>query len=212
MAAVSEKAKAGYRELLQLRRKGKSAEPIPNRYPWHGEMAIRELLEFARSAQQQGHPADIRILTGSAPDRVYGCEDRSVWDQFAKAGGRIRIIVWGDNPGKCGGVLRALYETNESVEFRLSGTNELAGQLMHFVVVGNSAYRLEAPHTPFPDDTIFQDFSPEIPARICFNDPIGGEAMVRCFDSMWGLSRPLNRVVPGTIGSPATAVSTNARG
>ena len=189
---VDEKAKLAYREHLQRCRKEKSSEPIPNRFPWHGDLAIRELLTLATDEQEGGRPLEVRILTGSAPDRVYGSDDPGIWHNYINAGGRINILLWGDNPAKCRGVLRSLYNAGQPIELKFSGTNQLAGRINHFIVVGDRAYRLEAPHEPFPDDVIFSDCSPEMPARICFNDTVGGAQLVKFFDALWNFGHSVS--------------------
>jgi hypothetical protein len=193
MTEVSSRERAEYARLLQQRRANNSQEPVANRFPWQGELAIRELLEAARAEQRSGRPAEIFILTGSAPDRVYETDEPAVWQQIVAEGGIIKILVWGSNPRRCGSVLRCLVDSRPSVEMRFSGTDVLSGQLPHFVLVDKQAYRLEAAHPQFPENTVFTETWPEIPARICFNDPDGGTQLANYFQDLWNLSRPIPR-------------------
>ena len=122
---------------------------------------------------------------------MYGTDDPSVWKQIVAEGGKIQILVWGSNPLRCGKILRSLVESYPSVEMRYSGTDNLSGRLPHFVLVDEQAYRLEAAHPAFPETTVFSETSPEIPARICFNDPDGATQLRKSFESLWKLSRAI---------------------
>ena len=105
-------------------------------------------------------------------------------------GGQIRILAWTDtleSPRKKEvKTLLCLAEAggNNAVVTRVSGTREHGEKLSHFLLVGTKAYRYEAPHKYFSDEDV-DDFSPEIPARICFNDPVTATRLSEFFDELW---------------------------
>ena len=185
MPEVNEEIRKQYQDRLRFCREKQSPTPIANRYPWQGELAICELVKLALSKQKKGEDAPVRILTGSAPDHVYGRKSRDLWKEFLDAGGKVLVLVWGDSLEGCGGVLREFAAEQEGVVFRLSGTRDKAESVMHCLAVGKSAYRLEAAHKPFEEDTEITDYSPEVPARICFGDADGAEQLVNNFDELW---------------------------
>lgn len=98
--------------------------------------------------------------------------------KFVETGGKVSVLIW-DKEENVGDLPQI-----DGVEIRCSGTNIDGDELNHFLVVDNDAYRYEAPHTFYPSDQ-FNDFYPPIPARICFNDPVGGEELVKFFDDLW---------------------------
>jgi len=186
---ASEKLKAEYLILLTQCRIGKS-KAVGNRYPWQCQSAIRELTRFA--AERQGEwggsesPTTIRILTGTLPNYVFGCtETTKALAEFVEAGGRIRVIVWAKTLDTKNNLFSRFATTfDRSVEIRVSRTDHLGDRINHFFVVDDYAYRLEEPHTPTQPDK-FDDFEPEIPARIAFDDKSIGGTLVNFFDAIW---------------------------
>jgi len=191
---VSEKEKAEYAQLLETRSEMTNPPPTANRYPWQGELAIRQLLANGRAKLKAGEKdVEVCILTGSTPDRVYGSEAPDVWKEFLDAGGHIRVLAWTKDERRCGGVLKDLSQSNnQEVEFRISGTDELAGRIMHFVLVGAEDYRLEASHRPFDKSVEFTDIFPEVPARICFKNAEDAGFLKERFDNFWKYCHPLS--------------------
>ncbi len=70
---------------------------------------------------------------------------------------------------------------------------DVAEHLPHFILVGDRAYRQEAVHKDLMDQP-FDDFSPEVPARINFDDPEGLKEQSDLFDTVWSVCRPLSDV------------------
>ncbi len=190
----SEQAKADYRHLLESYRDSKSKDPIANRFPWQAKLALRALAQLAQErqeAKQQGdEPEEVLIVSSALPELFFGGETGEALQDFHKAGGRIKVLVWNDAES-----VRPIRDpfwqslAKDSDSFRVSGTSKLGDELNHFFVVGRDAFRLEAPH-PDHGDTEITDFAPEVPARICFNDPGRGENIVRYFQTLWDFSSP----------------------
>ena len=191
---VSEEMKTEYRNLLRDYRLQQSPDPIANRRPWHCEIAIQELLAFGVRKQQLAKesgllPVEIRVLTSSCPNHVYGRGAAEGFEKFLAAGGILKVLIWNesldteDGASAIAGIAKSF---SDQVAVRISGTSAKGETLMHFFVVGDQAYRLESPHKTFRASD-FTDFSPEIPARICFNDQNTGTTLVHYFDHIWNL-------------------------
>ncbi len=187
---ATKKLKDEYRNLLYQFRTSEKREPIANRHPYHGQIAVSQLLELGIEKQRKlksgSPPTEVLIVTGSAPDHVYCPEDSGSFPRFLEAGGRIRMIIWTET-FRCGERFQSLADKFKSqVECRLSQTDEYAGEITHFLLVGSQAYRVESPHEPFYD-IAFDDFTPEINATICFNDGDGGASLRQYFEQLWEL-------------------------
>lgn len=200
MNRVSTQAKEVYARLLLDARSSESKEPIPNRYPWHCQLAVRELLSYAANRQTiaqrnnaQSHPIVIRILTGTLPEYIYGSESAEEFRSFLNAGGQVRVLAWTDaieveSKRNRGSLLKWTSDYPGLIEFKISGTKTQGDSISHFLVVDQLAYRHEAPHPYFGDQKI-DDLHPEVPARICFNDSMGAERLVKFFDALWDASQ-----------------------
>lgn len=187
---VSETVRREYEEILERCRVNKSESGIANLYPWHCKAAIGKLLDEAIGRQngmngiKDGGQTNVRILTSHCPDHVFG--KQGVFPKlsiFLNAGGRLKILVWNKSDAEgIGGDIFSLQNPHATIRF--SQTTLLAKEIQHFLVVDNNAYRLEQGHDPVEGQK-FNDFYPEIKARICFNDPLQGEALVKFFDTLW---------------------------
>lgn len=188
---ASKKMRDEYRNLLRNYRLEENKSPVANRHPYHAQIAVSELMELAISklttSSRRSSSNEALIITGSAPDRVFFPETADSFDRFFKAGGRVRLVVWNDT-FKCGDRLRALFDKHVGqVEWRVSQTQDFASEVAHFLLVCDQAYRLESPHEPFINVPFDNDFTPEIPAKICFNDPEGGASLRSYFEEVWEL-------------------------
>lgn len=188
MPKANEENRLKYRQLLRSFREKNSQDAIGNRYPWHCQIAVEELLEYAVSAARKSE-VEIKLLTSSCTDFVYGTDEiMNKFATFLSKGGCMRVLVWSDKVDDTGRKLLKLKDDYPGTfQFRLSGTRELGNELQHFLVVGETAYRLEAPHEAI-EGCQFNDFHPEIPARICFNDKKGGDQLLAFFDDLWQAS------------------------
>jgi hypothetical protein len=187
--AALDAAKADYTKILKSARARRSSDPIPNLYPWHCELAVRELIEFGlelhRTKSINGGFATIRILTGSCPNHVYGRDATKLFDEFANSGGHIRALVWSESiDAERNAMCQLAKKYPKTVEVRVSRISDNADKIFHFFEVDGEAYRLEAPHKPVSAHE-FSDIYPEIPARICFNDPKTGSMLRAMFDKIW---------------------------
>jgi len=183
---VQEEEKERYREVLRESWKKPSQNVIPNLYPWHSREATKQLFEYATSGRRLGtHGKIVRILTGSLPDYVY---DDVMYDKIRKyveTDGQVRILVWNttmDDVG--GGDLHDLCSGTKRLSICLSGTKDLSDELPHFVVVDDSAFRLENPHESVSQSDV-SETSPRTPAMICFDNTGTGSKLSKMFDSLW---------------------------
>jgi hypothetical protein len=209
---------ATYEAMLSSARKEHSCVPIGNRYPWQCRAAVEALatcaseLQAARVAARTSQstklpvaktgttakttdstakPVFVRILTASFPSYVFAHGGaRKTFEAFLHAGGRVRIMCWARTIDYSQNSLSTLrLEFPDQFELRISGTDKYADELSHFLVVEDFAYRLEQPHPPAKASD-FRDFSPEVPAKICFNDKDTGERLVTFFDDLWTVAKP----------------------
>ena len=177
--------KRDYRKRLEnAEEKGKA---IGNRYPWQTRLAVEVLLK--KAAREQ---LPIRILCGGIPQDFYDEDVTALLQACLKAGCEIKIAVWHDSTSAISPKIRQLSQKYPG-QFKLlwSGVKgDVAKHLLHFLLVGDRAYRQEAVHEDFVDQT-FNDFSPEIPARIHFNDPDGLKQQLGLFEDVWSVCEPL---------------------
>lgn len=188
---VSKSTRDGYRNLLRSFRQDRCSDPIANRRPWHCEEAIQELLLLAQGMQRERRlageaPVIIRILTSVCPDHVYGRTAYDAFQEFAELGGKVRVIALADR-AQVGEPRLTQLQQHYPERFELKNI-EAAGlpidDICHFFLVEAIAYRLEAPHKMYPAEC-FNDFEPEIPARINFNDPDLGGRLKDIFEILW---------------------------
>jgi hypothetical protein len=178
---LSSEDKATFRAILE----GAAAAPdlgvIANRYPWHSKMAIEKLLDFAKL-----HKLPIRIISGGGPEGFY---DESIAKQFRdckQAGCKpIQILVWQKDTNEISPALLSLANANV-IDLRISGTDDYADKITHFLLVGDKAFRQEAAHPRFGKHTVFSDNEPQLPARIDFSDPEAGKSLLSTFSQLWG--------------------------
>lgn len=193
--------KAKYRRLLRSYRMEENADPISNRHPWHASLAIEELFSLAAQKQHERNDRrertlEVRILTGSFPNRVYGDEAGDSLERFLDEKGIVKILIWNESiDTNSYGIAQLL--KNSNVEIRISRTAKLGKTLAHFLVVGDQAYRLEQRHDPFEEE--ITDFTPEMFARICFNDPVGAKELVAFFDDLWEHCHPIEESKKSTF-------------
>lgn len=192
--SISEKTKEDYKKLLETFCNKKSRDPIPNRYPWQAQLAIRTLLESACKKQARvkmdgGENVTVRILTSTLPEYIYGGEAAGFVKKFREDGGDLKVVVWNTNsPDMLSSEpMRSLY--GDPSGYRLSRTKELGESINHILLVDDDAYRLEAPH-PFHEGAKFTETAPQVPARICFRDKEQGKQLADFFDQVWKFSHP----------------------
>jgi hypothetical protein len=204
---MDEETKSTYRELLQSYRIDESKDPIANRRPWHCKIAVEELVEFgiskAREARKNQLPERprIRLLTSVCPNHIYGSHGfLERLEEFFDAGGTVQVLVYSDSFDTRGSALFAITKEQAGIQFRCSRTSFKSEQLKHFMTVGDQAYRVEASHPPHKSSD-FTDLSPEIPARICFNDPEGTSNLKGFFDALWDACGDSAESIPAAVAS-----------
>ncbi|HEX2971033.1 MAG TPA: hypothetical protein VHP11_01800 [Tepidisphaeraceae bacterium] len=179
MAAVKELTKWEYLELLKAYRDQNSSVPIPNRFPWHSQIASTILLESAKEGRDE-----VRILTGASSDQFYSTFIPVPMQTCAESGCQIRILVWNYRNPERFGFLRDLECRFSNLQLRWSNTQEVGQKISHFLLVGTNRYRLERPHD-YRNDEPITEISPECLARINFNDSDTGRALAEVFDMLW---------------------------
>lgn len=178
---LSSSDKATFRAMLA----GAAANPdvgvVSNRFPWQSKMAFEKLLDVAK-AKKEG----IRILSGSCHEGYYKEDLVKKFTECKEAGCPfIRILVWQKTPdGICPDLIKLAVD--DTIDLRISGTDDYAATVPHFLLVGENAFRQEAGHLPFTSQTVFTELEPEVPARIDFNDPVTGKTLSGIFDKFWG--------------------------
>lgn len=191
-STVSIEAAMAYERVLMTSRLSRSTDPIPNRYPWHCRIAVRELMRLAIQLQCEqkkvGSPVTIRLLTGTLSKNVYGSSLLASLGDFLGIGGHLKILVWNTE--------KAIFESYghnsplmsfasvPGLALRFSGSRDFGDKLMHFMTVDDFAFRMEAPHPYFESNT-FNDFEPDIPAQISFNNPAVTRSLNDFFESLW---------------------------
>ncbi len=190
---VSDAAKDNYRGLLhELRREG-SQTVVSNRYPWHTRIATKELLEHAADTR-----AEVRLLSGSGTEQFYNSDIIDLLVGCLRRACSVRILIWNEKAGLAD-TLTGLGDVGPGrFEWKYSRTNKYADEIRHLLLVGTQAFRLEKAHDSL-DDFEFTEESPELPARICFNDEINGKALEEYFDTLWDMVS----VVPEADEAPA---------
>jgi hypothetical protein len=153
---------------------------ISNRYPWQARMAVEKLLTIAKDKK-----LPIRIITGRGPEGFYNEGCCGLLAACKKNGCSIQILVWQKDSNGISPSLLKLAEDGV-VSLRISGTDDNAGAIPHFLLVGDKAFRQEAGHNPFTNDTLFSETEPQVPARIDFEDPVTGKVLLEFFDKLWG--------------------------
>ena len=97
----------------------------------------------------------------------------------------IQILVWQKTQE---GISKQLLKLAEDgvIDVKVSGTDEYADRVPHFLLVGDDAFRQEAAHAPFTKQTRVTDTEPQVPARIDFCDPETGRSLAQIFNQLWG--------------------------
>lgn len=189
MGKIKDATRNDYRLVLKKARASGRAEFVGNRYPWQCREAVAELSCYALERQRNSPqvPVTIRILTSSFPNYVFGSDEtvKNLRD-FLQAGGLVRVLVWNESLDVDDSMLLAACGDHPGFELRESGTSDFGDKLQHMVVVDADAYRIEQPHADFKSGA-FDDFAPEIPAKIAFNEPGNGTRHASTFDQLWSI-------------------------
>lgn len=180
---VSQQAMDDYESVLIRARKHQSAEAVTNLYPWHAERAVVQLMKLANDNSQDTSSRVVRLISGSCPNFVYGGEAYDEFEKFAENGGAVKVLVWGrSNSEERSRLTKLQEEFPQNIEMRKSDSDELVGEIPHFLLVDDNAYRFEVPHPAAAD---FKALEPPVPARICFNDSAYGKRLLSLFNGLW---------------------------
>jgi hypothetical protein len=180
MANVSDEAKEQYRKMLSEYRLQRLQDPIANCYPWQTRLATLELLEMAKRDS-----SEVRILTGTATEDFYCNEVTNRLEECLVEDCVVKVMVWNESERLAGRTLRNLHDRHPGLfQLEYAGTRNRGAEIPHFLLVDESAYRVEHPHEYF-ENVKMSDTSPETKARICFNDVASGKVLKHFFDQLW---------------------------
>jgi hypothetical protein len=172
--------KLTYRAILAGVATSPNIATVANRYPWQAKMAVEKLLDFASEKR-----LSIRIVSGRAPEGFYNDGCCALLEKCKKSGCSIRVLIWQKEPDGISSSLMKLADAG-ILSLRISGTDDNASIIPHFLLVGDRAFRQEAGHPPFTNSTTFTDTEPQVPARIDFDDSSTGKVLMEFFDKLWG--------------------------
>ena len=194
---IKEKTKEDYRKILEKMCCKRSRDPIPSRDPWQAHIEVNILIKHALTEQYRIQSiyrllddvatVTVRILTSTLPEYIYGGETADLVKRFRDKGGNLQVVVWNtESPDSlCFEPMKSIY--GDSTVCRLSKTKELETEINHFLLVGDNAYRLEAPHIPYKNNKQTETL-PQIACRTNFRDKVGGKELIEMFEQMWKLS------------------------
>jgi len=193
MAILGSSDPEQYDEILRVERHALSHHQIANRKPWQARKATVALLNYAAD-----EGLEVRYLVGTGGANFFGNDVIKAFGRCAEARCRMRMLVWNDDPRSIAPAFADLHARGK-LGIRISGTRRRGGDLAHFLLVGDAAYRLEAPHDYFPAETVFTEDKPEISAIIAFSDRKETAFWARTFESLW-------RVLPDVASADLVAI------
>jgi len=182
LKTILEPLKKDYLQLLETAAANSSSETIGNRFPWQTKLSTQILLKVAAD-----NGLDVRILSGGPKDFFWDTDRVKGLEKCLEKGCQVRVLVWYRDEAAVGSRLPKIAKKQPKLQIRWSG-KDLFGPLPHFLLVDENAYRVEAIHGDLTGEE-FTEVSPEIPARICFNDPVGGKKQRQFFDNLWDQCR-----------------------
>ena len=172
----------------QLEKAEEKGGVVGNRYPFQTHLAIEVLL--AKAVREK---LPVALVCGGLPEGFYDQDLQLQFGACAKAGVPVKVAVWNDTPSVVPDWLRRLAQEHRGAfELRWSGKlGEVGERLPHFLVVGKDHYRQEAVHRDLTNEA-FSGFSPEVPARIAFQDAEGAGRLLDLFGLVWDACHPLD--------------------
>lgn len=170
-----------YKKVMRAAREGKKDKELSNRFPWQVKESLKELFIHALATGET-----IRMLCGTAIESFFGEEQVDLLRQCADQPNscKIKLLLWNETSSMVAPGLMELVNAGK-IEMRISGTTEFGGDVPHFQVVGDRAFRQEANHEEIAPELIASDWYPEVPARINFNKPEVGKPLVKFFDDLY---------------------------
>ncbi len=179
---LSSSDKATFRAMLAGAASNPDVGVVSNRYPWQSKMAFEKLLDVAKTKKE-----GIRILSGSCHEGYYKEDLVKKFTECKDAGCPfIRILVWQKSAdGICPALLKLAED--DTIDLRISGTDDFASTVPHFLLVGENAFSSRSWTSAFlTSQTTFTETEPQVPARIDFNDPVTGKTLTGIFVKFWG--------------------------
>ncbi len=185
MAILGSTDRKEYQDILRQACENRTTDKIANRYPWQTRCCHRELLGLAERDR-----LNVRFCCGTGSEKFFNDEMITLLQRCADAKCKIEMVIWNSDTSQIAPGLLDLARKG-AVTLVYSGTREMGEEIPHFLLVGDNAYRVEAPHPYFGPDQLFTDVSPEIPAKICFNDRQQIPELNRLFKDMMSHSKPV---------------------
>ncbi len=130
------------------------------------------------------------------PQRIYGGDVAVKLQRFLDLGGQLRILLTEGSAFKSS---LEQFSAHKNVSMRQEVDMGADRPRNHFFLVDDEAYRFESEHDTFTGNEFRSDddFHPEIPARICFNDQPNAAVLREWFDQVWGNSKDIKLEVAG---------------
>ena len=171
-----------YQTQLRRHRKARSSSPLPNGNPWNFREAARELIEEAVDRSKK-KAVSVRVIAESLTPYIFTDRILEHLGEVMSNSGKVQLIVWNTHCDHLNELVTRFFFGDDAGAFdvRISRTDKFRHIVRDLILIDNNAYRLEAIR-PRNDTQAISDFSPEMRARICFNDPEGGTRIRRYFD------------------------------
>lgn len=137
-----------------------------NSYPFMARIIVEELFAYAQEPPKK----EVRMFTGDITSEFYGCE--LIFDkirEIATQGIKFNIILAKPPDGQhLASWQKLMTESSGKVQVRMKP--QYSAELHHLILVGEDAYRKEAPHKEDDYEGDVTELEPERPARFAFHD------------------------------------------
>lgn len=172
-----------YREMVDRNLANNSSEVFCNFSRAHAEYIISQFIARANNS--------IEILTGNFDDDLYNNISvetllREAAVRIAKNNGQIRIVTLSNKRSdsldsmvaRINGSLPPQEGNHNAVVQYFAGTCAAPEKVNHYIIVDQTRYRLEEPHTKEPEC---------VHAEVCCNGPQRAARLLAGFNSVWGI-------------------------
>lgn len=133
-----------------------------NRFPWQSQMISKRLLDFALEDK-----LNVQLCFSMPADDFYP-RLRTQVSALLKRGASSVRIVFAQPPNEDQYAYWIAMRKRYSAKLKLHAANEYDSAVLHYCLVGDSAYRIEFPHEKRTGPVT--NLKPERPARFSFND------------------------------------------
>jgi hypothetical protein len=162
-----------YRQIVEEAIRGNLDVDIPNSTFEHARFLTEKLLGRASR--------EVRILSGSLNEALYGGPIKDILLRLAQRGVCIKIIIWHEVTA---GAKKLINNLGDNIKFKCAHLPEEAkyySQTNHFLVVDAQAFRFENPHGP--QEEAAGSFA--VTGIANFNNSVRAHHLEGVFDSIW---------------------------